>query len=159
MCAQRNAWDDDPEGDASPDERPFGTRPFGTRPFGTRPFGTRPFGTRPFGTRPFGTRPFGTRPFGTRPFGTRPFGTRPFGTRPFGTRDDEPGDDGLDPAQWSTDVAELFCAMSATVRLGARIVYDVENLLIPNRRVEAVYVAPPDQLHSAAELLGAEESD
>jgi hypothetical protein len=159
MCAQRNAWDDDPEGDASPDERPFGTRPFGTRPFGTRPFGTRPFGTRPFGTRPFGTRPFGTRPFGTRPFGTRPFGTRPFGTRPFGTRDDEPGGDGLDPAQWSTDVAELFCAMSATVRLGARIVYDVENLLIPNRRVEAVYVAPPDQLDSAAELLGAEESD
>jgi hypothetical protein len=159
MCAQRNAWDDDPEGDAPPDERPFGTRPFGTRPFGTRPFGTRPFGTRPFGTRPFGTRPFGTRPFGTRPFGTRPFGTRPFGTRPFGTRDDEQGGEGLDPAQWSTDIADLFCAMSATVRLGARIVYDVENLLIPNRRVDAVYLSPPDRLDSAAKLLDAEESD
>jgi Phage capsid family len=159
MCAQRNAWDDDPEGDAAPDERPFGTRPFGTRPFGTRPFGTRPFGTRPFGTRPFGTRPFGTRPFGTRPFGTRPFGTRPFGTRPFGTRDDEPGEGGLDPGVWSADIAELFCSMSATVRLGARIVYDVENLLIPNRRVEAVYLARPDRIDSPAELLEAERSD
>src|SRR5690349_12221191 len=128
MCAQRSAWDDDPEGDAPSEERPFGTRPFGTRPFGTRPFGTRPFGTRPFGTRPFGTRPFGTRPFGTRPFGTRPFGTR----------DDEEGGDSLHPAQWSADVADLFCAMSATVRLGARIVYDAENLLVPNRRVDAL---------------------
>jgi hypothetical protein len=159
MCAQRNAWDDDPEADGPPGERPFGTRPFGTRPFGTRPFGTRPFGTRPFGTRPFGTRPFGTRPLGTRPFGTRPFGTRPFGTRPFGTRDDDQGGDGLDPAEWSTDIAELFCAMSATVRLGARIVYDVDNLLIPNRRVDAVYVAPPDRINSAADLLDAEQRD
>lgn len=152
MCAQRNAWDDDPEADAPPDERPFGTRPFGTRPFGTRPFGTRPFGTRPFGTRPFGTRPFGTRPFGTRPFGTRPFGTRPFGTR-----DDEPGGDGLDPAEWSADIAELFCAMSAAVRLGARIVYDVDELLIPKRRIDAVYLAPPDRLESKEALLAAEE--
>ncbi|HEX6696200.1 MAG TPA: phage major capsid protein [Solirubrobacteraceae bacterium] len=174
MCPQRNAWDDDPEGEAPPGERPFGTRPFGTRPFGTRPFGTRPFGTRPFGTRPFGTRPFGTRPFGTRPFGTRPFGTRPFGTRPFGTRpfgtrpfgtrpfgtrEDEQGDDGLDPGAWSADVAELFCAMSATVRLGARIVCDVDNLLIPNRRVRAVYVAPPNMLSTGADLRQAEEAD
>jgi hypothetical protein len=161
MCAQRNAWDDDPEADAPPEERPFetrpfGTRPFGTRPFGTRPFGTRPFGTRPFGTRPFGTRPFGTRPFGTRPFGTRPFGTRPFGTRPFGTRDDEPGGDGLDPAEWSAEIAELFCAMSATVRLGARIVYDVRELLIPKRRIDAVYLAPPDRLDTKEALLAAE---
>jgi hypothetical protein len=151
MCAQRNAWDDDPEADAPPDERPFGTRPFGARPFGTRPFGTRPFGTRPFGTRPFGTRPFGTRPFGTRPFGTRPFGTRPFGTR-----DDEQGGGGPDPAEWSADIAELFCAMSATVRLGARIVCDVDSLPIPNRRVDAVYVAPPERIDSAADLLDAE---
>jgi hypothetical protein len=154
MCAQRNAWDDDPQGDAPPDERPFGTRPFGTRPFGTRPFGTRPFGTRPFGTRPFGTRPFGTRPFGTRPFGTRPFGTRPFGTR-----DDEQEEGGLDPATWSADIAELFCAMSATVRLGARIVYDIDSLLIPNRRVEAVYLARPDRIDSPGELLEAEQRD
>jgi Phage capsid family len=159
MCAQRNAWDDDSEGDAPPDERPFGTRPFGTRPFGTRPFGTRPFGTRPFGTRPFGTRPFGTRPFGTRPFGTRPFGTRPFGTRPFGTRDDEQGEGGLDPGTWSADIAELFCAMSATVRLGARIVYDIDSLLIPNRRVAAAYLARPDRIDSPAQLLEAEQRD
>ena len=152
MCAQRNTWDDDPEADAPPGERPFGTRPFGTRPFGTRPFGTRPFGTRPFGTRPFGTRPFGTRPFGTRPFGTRPFGTRPFGTR-----DDDAGDGGLDPAEWSAEIAELFCAMSATVRLGARIVYDVRELLIPKRRIDAVYLAPPDKLDTKEELLAAEE--
>jgi capsid protein len=156
MCAQRNDWNEDPEADPPPGERPFGTRPFGTRPFGTRPFGTRPFGTRPFGTRPFGTRPFGTRPFGTRPFGTRPFGTRPFGTRPFGTRDNEPGDDGLDPAEWSAEIAELFCAMSATVRLGARIVYDVRELLIPKRRIDAVYLAPPDKLDTKEELLAAE---
>jgi hypothetical protein len=126
MCAQRNAWDDDPEADAPPDERPFGTRPFGTRPFGTRPFGTRPFGTRPFGTRPFGTR------------------------------DDEQGGGGPDPAEWSADIAELFCAMSATVRLGARIVCDVDSLPIPNRRVDAVYVAPPERIDSAADLLDAE---
>jgi Phage capsid family len=162
MCP--DTWDEDFEGEAPPGERPFGTRPFGTRPFGTRPFGTRPFGTRPFGTRPFGTRPFGTRPFGTRPFGTRPFGTRPFGTRPFGTRpfgtrDDEDGGDGLDPAEWSADIAELFCAMSATVRLGARIVYDVDDLLIPARQVRAIYLEPPEAMSTRQSLLDADSEE
>jgi HK97 family phage major capsid protein len=137
MCADwRGSWSEDPEGEGSPgDPRPFGTRPFGTRPFGTRPFGTRPFGTRPFGTRPFGTRPFGTRPFGTRPFGTRPFGTRPFGTR------EEDGDGTLDPAEWSADIAELFCGCSAVVRLGARVVYDDREVPVP--AVEAPEEDPP----------------
>jgi Phage capsid family len=137
MCADwRGPWGDDPEGEGSPgDPRPFGTRPFGTRPFGTRPFGTRPFGTRPFGTRPFGTRPFGTRPFGTRPFGTRPFGTRPFGTR------EEEGDGTLDPAEWTADIAELFCSCSAVVRLGAHVVYDDREVPVP--AVEVPEAAPP----------------
>ena len=156
MCAERSTWEDDMQGDAPPGERPFGTRPFGTRPFGTRPFGTRPFGTRPFGTRPFGTRPFGTRPFGTRPFGTRPFGTRPFGTRPFGTREDDQADGSLDPAAWSADISELFCAMSATVRLGARIVCDVDELLIPARPVSAHYLPRPEAMDSFESLVEAE---
>jgi HK97 family phage major capsid protein len=126
-------------GDVPPADRPFGTRPFGTRPFGTRPFGTRPFGTRPErppqagfeDERPFGTRPFGTRPFGTRPFGTRPFGTRPFGTRPFGTRGDG-GDGLLDPDEWADDIAELFFATSAVVRLGASIVVADEPVRLPS---------------------------
>ena len=135
MCADwRGPWGEDPEGEGSPGD---------SRPFGTRPFGTRPFGTRPFGTRPFGTRPFGTRPFGTRPFGTRPFGTRPFGTRPFGTRDDDGdgGDGTLDAAEWSADIAELFCSSSAVVRLGARIVVDDREVPVP-----AVGAPAPDYL-------------
>jgi hypothetical protein len=118
----------EPGEDPAPDERPYGTRPYGTRPYGTRPYGTRAYGTRPYGTRPYGTRPedgdedrpYGTRPYGTRPYGTRPYGTRPYGTRPYGTRED---DGTLDGDEWADDVADLFCAASAVVSLGASIVF------------------------------------
>jgi hypothetical protein len=111
-----------PGEDPAPDERPYGTRPYGTRPYGTRPYGTRPYGTRRDEDdegRPYGTRPYGTRPYGTRPYGTRPYGTRPYGTRPYGTRDD---DGALDRDEWADDVADLFCAESAVVSLGASII-------------------------------------
>jgi Phage capsid family len=97
--------------DLPPDDRPYGTRPYGTRPYGTRPYGTRPYGTRPYGTRPYGTRPHGTGPYGTRP--------EDGDTRP------------LDPQEWSEDVAELFAARSALIRLGARLVTGDEYIDVP----------------------------
>ena len=116
--------------DLPPDERPYGTRPYGTRPYGTRPYGTRPYGTRPYGTRPYGTRPYGTRPYGTRPYGTRPA---------------EGDDNAFDPAEWSEDVAELFMARSALVRLGACLVTGPEYIDVPavNAGAPPLYGAKP----------------
>jgi capsid protein len=136
MGADRMGPPDEPWADPASEARPYGTRPYGTRPYGTRPYGTRPYGTRddddgdderpygtrPYGTRPYGTRPYGTRPYGTRPYGTRPYGTRPYGTRPYGTRRDV-ADGLLDRDEWADDVAELFCAASAVISLGASVVF------------------------------------
>ena len=128
---QTGPWGDDPQDDEAPSsERPYGTRPYGTRPYGTRPYGTRPYGTRPYGTRPYGTRPYGTRPYGTRPYGTRPYGTRPYGTRPYGTRDDMP-EGVLDPDEWSADIADLVCELSAVVRLATTVAYGENEIRVP----------------------------
>jgi hypothetical protein len=163
---------DEPDQDPGFDERPYGTRPYGTRPYGTRPYGTRPYGTRPYGTRPYGTRPYGTRPeddlderpygtrpygtrpYGTRPYGTRPYGTRPYGTRPYGTRDD---DGALDRDEWADDIAELFCAASAVVSLGASIVFADCDAETP---VPSIEDTPPvaDYLQTRRGLIDPKES-
>ncbi len=116
-------------------ERPFGARPFGARPFGARPFGARGEDERPFGARPFGARPFGARgdderPFGARPFGARPFGARPFGARPFGARGGG-GGGALDPDEWSGDIGELVCELSAALRVGATAAFGNSEFTVP----------------------------
>jgi HK97 family phage major capsid protein len=113
------SWGEDPPDDEAPaPQSPYGPRPAGMRPAGMRPAGMRPAGMRPAGMRPAGMRPAGMRPAGMRPAGMRPAGMRPAGMRPAGMRED----DLLDPEEWSADIAELFCAESAVVRLGARLV-------------------------------------
>jgi len=114
--------------------------PGGADTFDDEPPDERPYGTRPYGTRPYGTRPYGTRPYGTRPYGTRPYGKRPYGTRPYGTRPDEPAESLLDPSEWSRDVADLFLARSALVRLGCRLVTGDEYIELP--AVEASHMPP-----------------
>jgi hypothetical protein len=82
-----------------------------------------------------------------RPAGMRPAGMRPAGMRPAGMR---PSDDGggLDPEEWSADIAELFCAYSAVVRLGARLVFDIQYLPVPVTELNARYLpVPPVQDH------------
>jgi Phage capsid family len=101
----------------------------------------RPYGTKPYGTKPYGTKPYGTKPYGTKPYGTKPYGTKPYGTKPYGTKSDD--GDFLDPDEWSEDVADLFCGASAVLRLGARIVYDADDLAIP--AIEPV-VGTPDYM-------------
>ncbi len=63
------------------------------------------------------------------PYPPRPYPPRPYPPRPYPPRDERP-DCSLDPFEWSADVAELFCAESALVRLGARLVYDEDDLPI-----------------------------
>jgi capsid protein len=120
MGAKRMGPSGEPGETPGSEARPYGTRPYGTRPYGTRPYGTRPYGTRADDEEE--ERPYGTRPYGTRPYGTRPYGTRPYGTRPYGTRADVP-DGVLDRDEWADDVAELFCATSAVLSLGASVVF------------------------------------
>ena len=114
-------------------ERPYGTKPYGTKPYGTKPYGTKPYGTKPYGTKPYGTKPYGTKPYGTKPYGTKPYGTKPYGTKPY------PDGDALDPDVWSADVAELICACSAVIRLGATIVGGDVELEIPDVSAKAGY--------------------
>jgi HK97 family phage major capsid protein len=114
-----------PGGEGPPyDEAPPLDRPAGMRPAGMRPAGMRPAGMRPAGMRPAGMRPAGMRPAGMRPAGMRPAGMRPAGMRPY----EEQSDGLLDPDEWSADIAELFCACSAVVRLGARVALDQSDL-------------------------------
>jgi hypothetical protein len=101
-------------------------RPYGPRPYGPRPYGPRPYGPRA-GAPPPQPDPYGPRPYGPRPYGPRPYGPRPYGPRPYGPRDEAPSG-ALDPDEWSADVADLFCAESAVVRLGARVVFDEDDL-------------------------------
>lgn len=131
MCADwKGSRGEDPEGEAPPLDVPDGPRPYGSRPYGSRPYGSRPYGSRPYGSRPYGSRPYGSRPYGSRPYGSRPYGSRPYGSRPYGSREDEP-DGFLDPAEWSADIADIFCDCSVVVRLGARIVADEEEIPVP----------------------------
>jgi hypothetical protein len=137
--------DDQPDDDPTGGERQYGMRPIG-RQYGMRPIG-RQYGMRPIG-RQYGMRPIG-RQYGMRP--VRQYGMRPvrqYGMRP-AEAEDNAGAGCLDPAEWSADIAELFCAMSATVRLGARVVYDVDDLLVPARFVSTNYLPPPEQTDAA----------
>lgn len=131
--------------------RPAGMRPAGMRPAGMRPAGMRPAGMRPAGMRPAGMRPAGMRPAGMRPAGMRPAGMRPAGMRPAGMRDDD-YEYGLpeafpDANEWSADIAELFCAHSAVIRLGARLVFGDGEILVPDERLQGVpqYLPPPER--------------
>jgi hypothetical protein len=139
-----------PGGEGSPYDAPapepdFGDRPAGMRPAGMRPAGMRPAGMRPAGMRPAGMRPAGMRPAGMRPAGMRPAGMRPAGMRPAGMRDDDDMRDRLDPDEWSADVAELFCAYSAVIRSGARLVLGEFDLIVPSESLRGVpeYLPPP----------------
>jgi len=106
---------------------------------GEAPPPERPGDARPWGTKPWGTKPWGTKPWGTKPWGTKPWGTKPWGTKPWGTKEEATGDP-LDPDVWSADIAELFCAYSAVVRLGARLVIDDDEVPVP--RVDAAPNGP-----------------
>jgi HK97 family phage major capsid protein len=118
-------WSDGPD---TPDGSGRAAEQYGTRPLG-RQYGTRPAEPRQYGTRP--ERQYGTRP--ERQYGTRPerqYGTRPerqYGTRPY--PDDLRGQ--IDPEEWSADVADLFCAYSAVVRLGAHFVFSENEVPVP----------------------------
>ena len=131
MCAEWSGpGGEDPYDDAMSAEQGYGSRPAGMRPAGMRPAGMRPAGMRPAGMRPAGMRPAGMRPAGMRPAGMRPY--------------DDTGT--LDPEQWSADIAELFCEASAVVRLGARMVFGVDDLPVPARRPDARYLPRPEPL-------------
>jgi HK97 family phage major capsid protein len=123
--------------------RPVGMRPVGMRPVGMRPVGMRPVGMRPVGMRPVGMRPVGMRPVGMRPVGMRPVGMRPVGMRPVGMRDDGSDEDAgagcyLDPDEWAADIAMLFCEYSAVLRLGANLVFGLDELPFPSPPVLGV---------------------
>jgi hypothetical protein len=122
--------DDSPECETPSSERPGGR---GTRQYGMRPFGPRQYGMRPFGPRQYGMRP-GPRQYGMRPFEPRQYGMRPYEPRQYGMRPAMAGDDAaggvLDVDEWSADIAALFCADSALIRLGARLLFDVDYLPI-----------------------------
>jgi hypothetical protein len=143
----------DRRGDDQADDPIGGDRQYGMRvgkQYGMRPM--RQYGMRPLG-RQYGMRPLG-RQYGMRPI--RQYGMRPI--RQYGMRPVEAEDDAgyLDPAEWSAEIAERFCAMSATVRLGARVVCDIDDLLIPARQVRAVYLEPPEAMTNASDLAAAE---
>ena len=97
-----------------------------------RPAGMRPAGMRPAGMRPAGMRPAGMRPAGMRPAGMRPAGMRPAGMRPY--EDDSAGY--LDPDEWGSDIADLFCEYSAVLRMGAHLVFNLTELPFPARPVQ-----------------------
>jgi hypothetical protein len=137
VCAEWSGpGGEDPYDDAMSGEQGYGSRPAGMRPAGMRPAGMRPAGMRPAGMRPAGMRPAGMRPAGMRPAGMRPAGMRPY--------DDTGGL--LDAEEWSADIAELFCEASAVVRLGARLLFGVDDLPVPARRPDARYLPPPEKL-------------
>jgi HK97 family phage major capsid protein len=142
VCADwRGPLGDDYYGEGM--ERPVGMRPVGMRPVGMRPVGMRPVGMRPVGMRPVGMRPVGMRPVGMRPVGMRPVGMRPVGMRPVGMRDDGTDEDAgagsyLDPEEWAADIAMLFCEYSAVLRLGANLVFGLDELPYPNPPVLGV---------------------
>lgn len=129
----------DPRGDDQSDDPTGGGRQYGMRV--GKQYGMRP--TRQYGMRPLG-RQYGMRP--TRQYGMRPI--RQYGMRP-AEADDDAGAGYLDPAEWGADIAALFCAMSATIRLGAQVVDDVDDLLIPSRFVSTRYLPPPEQTEAA----------
>lgn len=107
----------------------FIDRPVGARPVGARPVGARPVGARPVGARPVGARPVGARPVGARPVGARPVGARPVGARPYWASAWE--GDVLDPVVWSADITELVYERSAVMRLGATVVFGIDELQVP----------------------------
>ena len=76
---------------------------------------------------PYPPRPYPPR--GDWPPPQTPYPPRPYPPRPYPPREEAP-DCTLDPFEWSADVADLFCAESALVRLGARLVYDEDDLPI-----------------------------
>jgi len=131
--------------------RPVGMRPVGMRPVGMRPVGMRPVGMRPVGMRPVGMRPVGMRPVGMRPVGMRPVGMRPVGMRPVGMRDDGTDEDAgagcyLDPDEWAADIAMLFCEYSAVLRLGANLVFGLNELPFPTPPILGVPRYLPEPL-------------
>jgi HK97 family phage major capsid protein len=136
-------WGEGPHGEAQPPEQPNGAR--------TEPDTTRPYGMRPYGMRPYGMRPYGMRPYGMRPYGMRPYGMRPYGMRPYGMRGDDSAqaaaDGYFDPKQWSQDIATLFCADSALIRLGARLVVGESELSVPTAPLLGVpqYLPAPER--------------
>jgi hypothetical protein len=144
-------------------DRPAGMRPAGMRPAGMRPAGMRPAGMRPAGMRPAGMRPAGMRPAGMRPAGMRPAGMRPAGMRPAGMRDDDDMRDRIDPDEWSADIAELFCAYSAVIRSGARLVLGEFDLMVPSEALRGVpeYLPAPVEIDPDRDVraqLGAAEN-
>jgi Phage capsid family len=144
-----------PGGEGSPYDAPAPEQDFGDRPAGMRPAGMRPAGMRPAGMRPAGMRPAGMRPAGMRPAGMRPAGMRPAGMR-----DDDDMPDRLDPDEWSADIAELFCAYSAVIRSGARLLVGKVDLVVPSEALQGVprYLPPPvasDPSTKASAIIGA----
>jgi HK97 family phage major capsid protein len=125
-------------GDDSPSDRPYGPRPYGPRPYGPRPYGPRPYGPRPYGPRSDrpAPMPYGPRSDQPRPV-TPPYGPRPYGPRPYGPRGDE-GPLYLDPDEWATDIATLFCESSAVLRLGANLTFGLTELPYPHPPVLGV---------------------
>jgi Phage capsid family len=155
---------EDPPYDEPAPEPDYGDRPAGMRPGGVRPAGMRPAGMRPAGMRPAGMRPAGMRPAGMRPAGMRPAGMRPAGMRPAGMRDDDEFPPGLDPEEWSADVADLFCACSAVIRSGARLVVGHADLLVPSEPLRGApeYLPRPvtaDHDEDVPQRLGAGQRD
>jgi Phage capsid family len=89
---------------------------------------------RPYPSRPYPSRPYPSRPYPSRPYPSRPYPSRPYPSRPYPSRgeDGEPPESGGPyPQEWSSDVAELFCARSALVRLGAQLVFGDCDLDVP----------------------------
>jgi HK97 family phage major capsid protein len=144
-------WTNGPDdGDAQPTGRPGGPDPrqYGMRQYGMRPFGPRQYGMRPFEPRQYGMRPVDPRQYGMRP-GPRQYGMRPLEARQYGMRpaeDEDPGAGFLDPGEWSADIAELFCADSAVIRLGTRLMIGTADVPVPSLNpveASADYLAQP----------------
>jgi Phage capsid family len=140
---------EDPPDDDAPAPEPY----YGARPAGMRPAGMRPAGMRPAGMRSAGMRPAGMRPAGMRPAGMRPAGMRPAGMRPAGMRDEDDLGYCLDPDEWSADIADLFCACSAVIRSGARVLFGDSDLVVPCEALQGVpqYLPPPAASHPSGE--------
>jgi Phage capsid family len=144
---------------AAPDDWPP-LRPYPTRPYPTRRLLARPYPTRPNGAPEPALRPYPTRPYPTRPYPTRPYPTRPYPTRAYdwGPTDDDADalayapDSTLDPAEWTADVSELFCARSAVIRIGATVVAGVGRIPVP-RVIDPApdYLARPEATSEADE--------
>jgi HK97 family phage major capsid protein len=118
--------------------RGSGGRPYPMRPYPMRPYPMRPYPMRPYPMRPYPMRTYDgsdgdgeTDPqrYPGRPYPMRPYPMRPYPMRPYEGPD--AGTGVLDPDQWSADIADLFCAYSAVVRLGAHIVFDDHEIPVP----------------------------